>query len=392
MFHPVGLAEQLTKTVTEPVRTLIIGAGVAGASLAALQHKRGRHPVLIERAVEHAPAGYMLGALPLSGNLFHTLDRYDEYLATSCAVDAYEIGDQNGRVLRRFDMSELFSGGGDFRGIERGKLIDALSGGVTVTYGLTATAVNQTPDAVAVTFSDGTTAEFDVVVVADGIHSMTRGLIQPPTDLSGFDSGWGGWVVWAPPGDQPPSTYTEYWGAGRFAGVYPVKGRMGIFIGGPRTTTKIGPQKFAAKFRASAELSARLEIALQALEADPDPFYWSFSDFRSEHFAYGRVILLGDSAAGFLPTAGVGANMAMDSAAALDDELSRTGRDTVEFALGLYERRQRDRVIAAQSNSRMLAKLMFSRSRLKSWLIRTTMRWVSVSAALGGIRKVIERR
>lgn len=392
MFHPVPLSEQLKKAETDPVRTLIIGAGVAGASLAALQRRRGRHPVLVERAAEHATAGYMIGALPLIGNLFHTLDRYDQYLDTSCAIDAYEVGDPRGRIVRRFGMNELFSISGDFRGIERDKLIDVLSGGGAVTYGMTVTTIEQTRGAVTVTFTDDTTAEFDVVVVADGIHSTTRSLVQPSTDLSSFDSGWGGWVVWAPLGAQAQSMYTEYWGSGRFAGTYPVKDRMGIFIGGPRRATKVGAKEFAAAFRAAGELSERLALALQSLEADPEPFYWAFSDFRSKHFVYGRVILLGDSAAGFLPTAGIGANMAMDSAAALDDELSRTGRDTVAFALELYERRQRDRVIAAPSNSRMLARLMFSKSKLKSWPIRTAMRWMSASAALGGIQKVMERR
>ena len=38
----------------------------------------------------------------------------------------------------------------------------------------------------------------------------------------------------------------------------------------------------------------------------------------------GRVVLLGDAAAGFLPTAGIGAGMALESALALTKELTRT--------------------------------------------------------------------
>ncbi|MBX3078663.1 MAG: FAD-dependent monooxygenase [Cryobacterium sp.] len=402
MFQPETLNAQLDAVSSDPVRTLIIGAGVAGTSLAALQRKRGRHPVLIERASEHAPAGYMIGSLPLGGNLFHTLDRYGNYLEASCDINAYEMGDTHGRVIRRFGMSEIFAGSGDFRGIDRGSLIDELSSGGAVTFDTTVTEIEQSAVDVAVTFSDGMTATFDVVVVADGINSSTRNLVQRPSDLTTFDSKWGGWVVWAPAtthaedtqaqDTQPPGTYSEFWGPGRFVGFYPVKNRVGVFVGGPRHDTAAGPAEFARRFRAARPLSAPLESALDALAADPDPFYWEFVDHRSARFAYGRVVLLGDAGAGFLPTAGVGANMAMDSAAALDDELSRTGRDTVAFALELYERRQRPRVIAAQTNSRMLARLMFRRSRLIAWCIRVMMRWISITAALGGIRKVIERR
>jgi len=53
---------------------------------------------------------------------------------------------------------------------------------------------------------------------------------------------------------------------------------------------------------------------------------------------------LDDAAAGFLPTAGIGASMAMESAAALDDELARTDSRFVPQALQLYEKRRKHRV------------------------------------------------
>jgi salicylate hydroxylase len=171
-----------------------------------------------------------------------------------------------------------------------------------------------------------------------------------------------------------------------------VKGRVGIFIGGPEDVTEAGPVAFSDSFRKSGSPGDRVESALDTLVADPDPFYWKFTDIRSERLALGRVVLLGDAGVGFMPTAGVGAAMAMDSAATLDDELSRTGAAQVPFALELYERRQLPRLIAAQRDSRRLARVMFTRSRLASWTVRQVMRAVSLKAALGGIRKVVERR
>jgi salicylate hydroxylase len=209
MLQSRTLHEQIESAGSDPVRTLIVGAGVAGASLAALLRRRGRHPVLIERAEAGASAGYMLGLLPLAGNLLHALDRYPQYLEASCSVGAYEFGDGRGRIVRHFGFGDFFAANGDYRGIDRGSLIDVVSGDGVVSRGTLVVAIKQGVDAASVTFSDGTIAEFDLVVVADGLHSATRSLVQPQRELGSYDSKWGGWVVWAPLGEQAPTAYSE---------------------------------------------------------------------------------------------------------------------------------------------------------------------------------------
>lgn len=387
-----ALTTQLELAAADPLRTLVVGAGVSGASLVALMRRRGRHPVLIEREPLGATQGYMLGLLPLGGNLLRTLDRYQEYLDASRGMHHYTVGDGRGRVLRSFSINEIFTDSGDCRGIDRGVLIELLLGAGPVSWDTTVVSIVQRTETASVTFSDGTVADFDVVVAADGLHSGTRSLVQPAGHLSTFDSKWGGWVVWAPLGDHDPGTYSEYWGAGSFVGFYPVAGRVGIFVGGSSRRTARGRREFAAGLGRTGPLGAQVVTALDALEADPAPFYWNFADARSAKLTYGRVVLLGDAGVGFMPTAGVGAAMAMDSAAALDDELSRTGAAEVAFALELYERRQRDRLVAAQVDSRRLARVMFSNGRFRSWLVRQALRRMSMNMMLGGIRKVIERR
>ncbi|MEZ5267743.1 MAG: NAD(P)-binding protein [Microthrixaceae bacterium] len=46
-------------------RILVVGAGIAGATLAALLRRRGEAVALIERAGPLADEGYMLGMMPL---------------------------------------------------------------------------------------------------------------------------------------------------------------------------------------------------------------------------------------------------------------------------------------------------------------------------------------
>ena len=86
------------------------------------------------------------------------------------------------------------------------------------------------------------------MIAADGLHSATRGLVLGPGQVATYDSGWGGWVTWAEP-DPDPDLSEELWGAGVFVGAYPVKGRLGVIVAGPRSDTEAGPERFAARVR-----------------------------------------------------------------------------------------------------------------------------------------------
>jgi FAD-dependent urate hydroxylase len=96
-------------------------------------------------------------------------------------------------------------------------------------------------------------------------------------------------------------------------------------------------------------------------------YRWPMADVRSRRWVHGRVALCGDSAAGFLPTAGVGASCAMRAAAGLADELSRADAVTVPLALELYQRRCRRVVERNQADSRRLARVMFVRRPALAW-------------------------
>src|SRR5690606_2829035 len=118
-------------------------------------------------------------------------------------------------------------------------------------------------------------------------------------------------------------TYRELWSAGWGVGLYPVPGRAGIFLAGLDGALKqTDVESYAAAIEKRLPKGPFLD-ALKARDRDAPSFYWPMADCRSRVWSRGRVVLLGDAAAAFLPTAGVGASAAMDSAAALADELSR---------------------------------------------------------------------
>ncbi|MEW1975764.1 FAD-dependent oxidoreductase [Microbacterium profundi] len=382
MIVETGLQTQIESQRDDRLRILIAGAGIAGLTLAALLRRQGLHPVLIERMPRMDHPGYMLALMPTVDPALEDTGVHDEYLTRSVPLSRYAFRSHRGRTLRSDDLGALLALHGDYQGIERGALIDVLTtNDCPVTFGTTLTGFNRGD----VTFSTGERASFDLVAVADGIHSRTRDLLDVG-DVSTVDTGWAGWVTWSDVLGDDPALGEELWGDGFFLGAYPVKDRLGIFLGGPVADLEVGPSAFVARVRdAAPESGDRLRAALDAVAADPDPYLWPLTDVRAERWVVPGAVLLGDAASGFLPTAGIGAGMAMESAWMLGRMLAHADRTNVAAVLAEWERVQKPRVESAQSNSRMLARMMFRRGKVMAWLRETAMRVLSVRSALGPI-------
>ncbi len=346
------------------LRILIVGAGIAGATLGALLRRRGEPAAIIERTGPNENAGYMLGMMPLGGRVLNGLGLTETYLKASLSVRDYVMHDRRGRLLRRYDLTKIIERFGNYRGIERGALIAIIRKAAgAIHFDSSVTAIHQGNNYATVTFNDGSKTDVNLVVIADGIHSRTRTLVFGETNTTTFDTGWGGFIGWT---DLPPDearTYREFWSTKWGIGMYPVPDRMGLFLAG-RHDEIARMEPFAVADRLAAHCPPEpFAHALEALDRSSTPVYWKMADCHAKTWWSSRAVLLGDAAAAFLPTAGVGASAAMDSAAALSDELSRADNAHMGYALSLYEKRQRHRVEKAQNNSRFLARLMFINSR-----------------------------
>ncbi|NYT36124.1 FAD-dependent monooxygenase [Allopusillimonas soli] len=396
MLNPSTISEQYAQAAQDDLKVLIVGAGVAGITLAQLLREQGHHPVLIERNNDDSHPGYMLALMPMVDDVFMDLRLRDIYRARSVALRDYGFHAHRGAMMRIDSLAGMLECYGDYRGIARGTLLSVLTDkGCDVTFGATVKTLQDHGHHVAVQIGDDRQAlglDFDLVVIADGIHSSTRALILGDRKVATVDTGWGGWVVWVP-GDNDMALAEELWGAGFFYGVYPVKGKLGVFLGGDIKDTRHGPQHFIATVRKKLTvINPRMERCLQAIAAANTPFFWPLTDCRSPQWSVGRTVLLGDAAAGFLPTAGIGAGMAMESAWVLAGMLRHENGRNLAALLRAYESAQRPRVEAAQDTSRSLARLMFRQSRILAVLRDAAMRFVSVEAALRPIQKLLANK
>lgn len=375
------------------LRILIVGAGIAGSTLGALLCNHGERPVIIDSCGADDDGGYMLGLYPLGGRVLHSLNAYRKYQELSTNMTRYVYHGRTGNVLNEFSVSDFAGEYGECRGIDRGLLLALLRSEIpkgNIFFNTTVQSIQNKEHGTLVTFSDGSAQLFDVVVGADGIYSEIRSLVFAQKEYAYKATGWGGWVLWRDLGGFDGGTYREMWSDGWGMGLYPVRDRLGIFLGGHK---ELLSQHTAATFSQYVQNKipkGALHSALNSLEHTRTPLFWNLEDCRAKYWFRHRVILLGDAAAAFLPTAGIGASMAMDSAAALADELSRADVDHLSYAFRLYEKRQRARVEVAQKNSRLYARFMFCNTPLKSKTRDAIMRFYSIKGLARTVKRLME--
>jgi len=375
------------------MRVLIVGGGIAGLTLAALLEQRGIYPLVVEKASGYGGVGYVLGLWPLGSRVLKGLGLYQALVERSEPLVRYRPCDQRGRCLREFDFGWVTDRCGPILGVRRIELVELLRRAVDnsqLRMGQTVEAMDVRPDCVGVTFSDGSQGDFDLVVGCDGLRSKTRELIFGDVPVSYH--GWTGYAWWLDPAMCASDTITEYWSAGRFLGVYPAKDSLCCFcaLPAPRHVKDLPSARPDRLRKAFAGVEGLVPQVIDQLPSGDEIWHDDFDDISLPDWSRGRVLLIGDASAAILPTAGIGASMAMESAAALADELSRADAESMDLTIRLFVRRRRLRVDSVQSASRRLLRMSLLKTRLMTYLRNRMMGLMSEKQLLGSLVRVLE--
>ena len=134
-----------------------------------------------------------------------------------------------------------------------------------------------------------------------------------------------------------------------------------------------------------AGLCDREPAVAEAIEELDNRHPWIMADRRCRRWSDRRVALCGDSAVAFMPTAGVGASVAMRAAAGLADELSGADAAAVPLAFERYEKRCRAFAERSQAESRHLGRAVLVRHPVMAGLRDQVVRRYPASLALRAI-------
>ena len=355
------------------LKVAVVGGGIGGLVLALALRERGISFEVYEQAGELREVG---AAVALSGNGTRELRR----LGVGEQVEAVSVA-PSALVIRRWDTGEVIADhpigrdgvyeatfGAPYYGVHRVALLQALAerlGGEGLNLGRRCVGVEERRSGLELHFAGGAHAAADVVVGADGAHSVIRAHVAGETH--GRYSGTVGYRGLVPVQEMPSlpdPTPLQFWaGPGRHLLHYAIDGGRTVnflaVVRMPEWTKEAWMEQcpvsdavdaFAGWHPAVIEMVGATEVGAR----------WALHDLAPlDRWHTDRVVLMGDAAHTMVPHQGQGANQTLEDAIVLADELAEVqGMDDLAPALRHYTERRRRRTVAVQWLSRRTADLM----------------------------------
>jgi 2-polyprenyl-6-methoxyphenol hydroxylase-like FAD-dependent oxidoreductase len=343
---------------------LISGAGIAGTAAAYWLREAGFGVTVVERAAAPRPGGQTVDLRGAGRTVVERMGLLDQIRAVTVSQRGIAWVDSSGR--RRAEMPvEAFGGRGIvsddeiLRGDLAAILYEAAKTGVNYLFNDTITALQQDMNGVLVNFEKATPRRFDLVVGADGLHSVTRRLafgaepeaLHPLGLLNAWftvpaEIGLDDWyLMYNAPGGRVISIRP-----GRLA----TEQKAGLSVRSTESFERgdIGGQIDLLQ-RHFADVGWEAPRLLRAARTAPDFYLDSMGQVRLDRWSQGRVVLLGDAGYCPSPLSGLGTSLALVGAYILAGELAAShGATTEEVAISnafdRYENRMRPYVEQGQ--------------------------------------------
>lgn len=344
-------------TRTSESEVLIVGGGLAGLTLANYLAYQGREPLIVEQASNWRESGYGIGLWEDGLAVLDELGRLETVREHAADPDGFEIRSSAGGLLTRTSIAPEQT---LLLAIYRGDLHAALREEVPddwIRMGTSPKRIDERSDDVVVTFDDGTTATFSLVVGADGVHSIVREQCFTSWSLREYDTYI--WSLWAPQDVDVGSDMVSVWGPGSEGFVARVGNRVGFNLAARLDAPPEPPAREA--LRAQAEtIGWQLPELLDGTE--DEPFFDRVRDVNCETWHTDRVVLIGDAAHAVHPISGMGASLALQDARALAQELATGNPENPSEALVQFEQRRRDDATRVRREARFESAVMFLES------------------------------
>lgn len=314
------------------MKILIVGAGIAGPTVAYWLNKAGHQTTLVEHAPELRRGGYLIDFWGAGFKVAEQMGIVPELLRRGYIMAEARTVNREGHRLASLKTARIVESTKNYVSIARSDLsaviCDSLDGRTEMIFDNTVEALDDDGARVRATFRQGAPRDFDLVIGADGLHSRVRQLAFGPD--ADFERHLG-MVV-------DCFEATGYWrrnelAAIMYAGVGFQATRVSlrddatmIFFslrhdGGMPTTRAAQEQLVRSKLTDRGwELPAMLERMHQAT----DFYFDSVSQIRMPQWTSGRVALVGDAAACPSFLAGQGSALAVVEAYTLAAELAAT--------------------------------------------------------------------
>jgi len=362
------------------MRAIMVGGGIAGLASAVALARRGWQVEVLERAPGFTEVGAGLSLWPNALRALDGLGVGELVRGRSVLEGQAGIRDAAGRWLSRADTAELERRYGRTAMIHRADLLAVLLAAVpgqALRPGVTVTGVR--PDGTVVHSAGESRA--DLVVGADGVHSVTRTSVWPDGPGPRY-AGYTAWRLVTPP--VPVTEASESWGRGERFGYAPLPdGRVYCYA------TANAPE--GAADGGLAELRRRFggwHHPIPALLDAVGPGAVLRHDLYElpplKAYSCGAVVLAGDAAHAMTPNLGQGACQALEDAVVLGSVMASGA------GLDAYDRQRRPRTQMITRRSRRIGAAAQWASPAAVYLRDTALRLLPPSSLARSLAPVLD--
>jgi FAD-dependent urate hydroxylase len=392
------------------LRVLVVGAGVGGISIARGLLRDGHDVTVFEQRPDMRPGG---GSVTIWSNGSTVLEQLGVDMdGAGALLSTVQIATSSGRPLVTVDVTAIVDRlSGPVRQIPRRVLLDRLLNGFPadrIRCNSRAVGVVRTCDGVRIDFEDGSSAEGDLLIGADGLHSKIREIAgAKPAKPTGWCS-WQGLITL--PRTVDDDIAVQIIGKHGNLGLWPAGGSdLQWWFDLPWSPDFVRPDHpidlIRSKFHGWSDLVDEVLATLSDADLAPSPF---------PHFRHpipgsarlGAVTLLGDAAHTMPPILAQGTNQALLDTMVLCKALSDlanspvAGTADISRALRWYEKTRRRRLCVvswvtsrqmSQSESVLRPAAMIS-DRFGTWVLTAFLRWLSHRRISGQVNQELSSR
>lgn len=346
-------------------KVLIIGGGFSGMSAAIQLNKQNIETHLLEINPEWQAEGAGISLHGATLRAFKTLGILDEFLAHGSGSDKLEVMAASGHPIAsipnpRFAGPDIPGAGAIMRPVLAKIMADkVVESGTKIRLGQTYQTLEQDDSGVTVSFSDGSTERFDLVIAADGVHSKTRQLLMPDAPLPSY-TGQGVWRAVLP--KPQDCNCTMMWvGPHLKAGINPMsQDEVYLFLTvNSETRQRFSPEQepailkqlllenFSAPMVQSLaeQINQESLVSLRPLDSLLVPQPWHKD----------RIVMIGDTVHATTPHLASGACIGIEDAIVLAEELAQNSE--LAAALENYQQRRWERCRMVVENSGRLGEI-----------------------------------